>query len=73
MAWWKMSFANDWVTEQELRWVVITPDNPFGDITKEQYKEITGADFDKQFGNMSRGILKRFLDKRVTLTNLCTP
>ena len=27
----------------------------------------------KQFGNMSRGILKRFLDKRVTLTNLCTP
>ena len=29
--------------------------------------------FGKQFGNMSRGILKRFLDKRVTLTNLCTP
>ena len=28
---------------------------------------------EKQFGNMSRGILKRFLDKRVTLTNLCTP
>ena len=27
----------------------------------------------EQFGNMSRGILKRFLDKRVTLTNLCTP
>lgn len=48
MAWWKMSFDNDWVTEQELRWVVITPDNPFGDITKEQYKEITGADFDKE-------------------------
>ena len=48
MAWWKMSFANHWVTEEELRWVVITPDNPSGDITKEQYKEITGIDFDRE-------------------------
>ena len=37
--------------------------------------ELAGGSCDgrKQFGNMSRGILKRFLDKRVTLTNLCTP
>ena len=35
--------------------------------------EVFGYYLDKQFGNMSRGILKRFLDKRVTLTNLCTP
>ena len=48
MAWWKISFANHWVTEEELRWVVITSDNPFGNITKEQYKEITGIDFDKE-------------------------
>ena len=42
---WKMSFANDWGTEEELRWVVITPDNPFGHITKEEYKEITGVEY----------------------------
>ena len=48
MAWWKMSFANGWVNEEELRWVVITPDNPSGDITKEQYKEITDIDFDRE-------------------------
>ena len=48
MDWWKMSYKKDWVTKEELRWVVITPENPFGDITKEQYKEITGVDFDKE-------------------------
>ncbi len=43
--WWNMSYKKDWVTKEELRWVVITPENPFGDITKEQYKEITGAEY----------------------------
>lgn len=45
MDWWKMSFANGWVTKEELRWVVITPDNPFGDITKEEFKMITDSEF----------------------------
>ena len=45
MDWWKTSYAKGWVTKEELRWVVITPDNPLGDITKEQYKEITGAEY----------------------------
>lgn len=45
MDWWNMSYKKDWVTKEELRWVVITPENPFGDITKEQYKEITGAEY----------------------------
>ena len=48
MDWWKISLANNWVTKEELRWIVITPDNPFGDITKEQYKEITDIDFDRE-------------------------
>ena len=43
------------------------------DIIEKEYKIPLSNDFRKQFGNMSRGILKRFLDKRVTLTNLCTP
>ena len=45
MEWWKMSFAEGWVNEEELRWVVITTDNPFGDITKAQYREITGVEY----------------------------
>ena len=32
-------------TIEELRWVVITPDNPFGDITKEEFKMITDSEF----------------------------
>ena len=48
MTWWKMAYDNDWVTKEELRYAVKTPENPFGDITKEEYKEITGADFDKE-------------------------
>ena len=45
MEFWKMAYANKWVTKEELRGAVITPDNPFGDITKEQYQEITGTEF----------------------------
>ena len=33
------------ITEEELRWVVITPENPFGDITKEEFKMITDSKF----------------------------
>ena len=42
-------------------------------IIEKEYKIQVNDTLRKQFGNMSRGILKRFLDKRVTLTNLCTP
>ena len=45
MAFWKMAYDNEWVSKEELRGAVITSDNPFGDITKEQYKEITGTEF----------------------------
>ena len=45
MEFWKMAYSNKWVTKEELRGVVITSNNPFGDITKEQYKEITGIEY----------------------------
>lgn len=45
MVFWKMAYDNGWVTKEELREAVITSDNPFGDITKEQYKEITGIEY----------------------------
>lgn len=48
MAFWKMAYDNEWVTKEELRYAVKTPENPFGDITKDEYREITGADFDKE-------------------------
>ena len=45
MEFWKMAYDNEWITTEELREVVKTPNNPFGDITKEQYKEITGMEY----------------------------
>lgn len=48
MAFWKMAYSNEWVTKEELREAVKTANNPFGEITKEEYKEITGTDFDKE-------------------------
>lgn len=45
MDFWKMAFDNGWVGIDMLRQAVITETNPFGDITKEEFKEITGQDF----------------------------
>lgn len=45
MAFWKLAFNMGWVTEEQLRLAVLTEDNPRGEITPEQYKEITGIDF----------------------------
>ena len=46
---------------------------PYALMTEKEILAKLKKSREKQFGNMSRGILKRFLDKRVTLTNLCTP
>lgn len=40
-----MAYDNGWIDISLLRQAVITDINPFGDITKEQFKEITGQDF----------------------------
>ena len=45
MDFWKMAYDNQWVDVYMIRQAVITETNPFGDITKEQFKEITGQDF----------------------------
>lgn len=45
MDFWKMAYDNQWIEIDLLRQAVITETNPFGDITKEQFKEITGQDF----------------------------
>ena len=45
MDFWKMAYDNNWIDIDLLRQAVITDTNPFGDITKEEFKEITGQDF----------------------------
>lgn len=45
MAFWKMAFNLKWVTAEQLRLAVMTVSNPFGEISPEEYKEITKQDF----------------------------
>lgn len=45
MAFWKMAFNLKWVTAEQLRLAVMTESNPFGEISSEEYKEITKQDF----------------------------
>ena len=45
MAFWKLAFNMGWVDAEKLRLVVKTEDNPKGEITPEQYEEITGIPF----------------------------
>lgn len=45
MAFWKLAYNMKWVTAEQLRLAVKTEENQFGEITKDEYKEITGIDF----------------------------
>lgn len=45
MNFWKMAYNLKWVTAEQLRLAVETESNPFGEISPEQYKEITKQDF----------------------------
>ncbi|MBG9798461.1 XkdX family protein [Brevibacillus laterosporus] len=45
MDFWEIAFQQKWVTAEKLRLAVITDKNPFGYITPEEYKQITGIDF----------------------------
>ncbi|MGF7056454.1 XkdX family protein [Brassicibacter mesophilus] len=45
MVFWKLAFNMKWVSVEQLRLAVKTETNPFGEITPEQYKEITSIDF----------------------------
>jgi len=48
MNFWQIAFISNWVTAEQLRIAVKTDTNPFGEITPEQYKEITKEDFETQ-------------------------
>jgi hypothetical protein len=45
MEFWKMIYDLKIIDAQYLKQAVITDTNKFGDITAEQYKEITGIDY----------------------------
>ncbi|ERM20360.1 XkdX family protein [Brevibacillus laterosporus] len=45
MDFWRVAYQQKWVTAERLRLAVKTEQNPYGDITPEEYKEITGIDF----------------------------
>lgn len=45
MAFWKLAFNMGWVDAEKLRIAVRTESNPFGEITPEEYEEITGIPF----------------------------
>ena len=45
MEFWKMAFNMKVIDSEYLKQAVITDSNKFGDITAEQYKEITGIEF----------------------------
>lgn len=48
MMFWNIAYKSKWVTLDKLRLVVKTESNPFGEITPEQFKQITGEDFAPQ-------------------------
>jgi hypothetical protein len=43
--WWKLAYSQGWITAEDLRMFVLTEENPYGEITPEEYKQITGIDF----------------------------
>lgn len=45
MNFWKMAYNLKWVTTEQLRLAVKYESNPYGEITTEEYKEITNKDF----------------------------
>lgn len=48
MEFWKMCFDLNVIDAEYLKQAVITDNNKYGDITVEQYKEITGLEFTAQ-------------------------
>lgn len=51
MTFWKLAYDRGWISPDKevsavyLRVMVISETNPFGQITSEEYKLITGKDF----------------------------
>ncbi len=45
MSFWTLAFNMKWVTAEALRGAVKTEKNLFGEITPEEYEEITSIEF----------------------------
>ncbi|PZM67492.1 XkdX family protein [Paenibacillus dendritiformis] len=45
MTFWKLAFDCKWIDAEGLCAAVKTESNPFGEISPEEYKKITGIDF----------------------------
>jgi len=45
MAFWQMAYNYKWVSLEQLRLVVKTESNMFGQITELEFKAITGQEF----------------------------
>ncbi|MCA1293112.1 XkdX family protein [Paenibacillus sp. alder61] len=45
MKFWTLAFENNWITAEALKGAVKTELNPFGEITPEEYKRITGDEY----------------------------
>ncbi|AJA42545.1 hypothetical protein phiCT453A_55 (endogenous virus) [Clostridium phage phiCT453A] len=61
MGFWEIAYINEWVTAEQLKGAVKTKKNPFGEITPEEYKEITGIEFFKDLNyipNKSTDLIK---------------
>lgn len=41
----KLAWEYEWITLDELKTLVITEATPWGQITPDEFKEITGQDF----------------------------
>lgn len=48
MNFWKLAFTCNWIDAEGLCAAVKTDRNKFGEITPEQYKEITKQEYPKQ-------------------------
>lgn len=42
MSFWEMAYRLEWADKALLKQAVLTESNPFGEITEEEYKGITG-------------------------------
>lgn len=47
MSFWADAYKWGWVTAELLRGAVKTETSPFGEISPEEYKEITGIEFEE--------------------------
>jgi len=45
MNFWKMAYNMKWVSAEQLRLAVVTESNLYGEISVEEYKDITNKEF----------------------------